>query len=80
MRTRVLPPRSRRGLAIGRTDVDQSAKSAAPMAIFPQRGFEVFAREIGPQRIREQEFRVRALPQHEIGESVFAGRTYQKIN
>src|SRR3954469_24777729 len=75
------PVRARRGrsLRCGATPPSAGSESPAARLVFLERDTQVVLREVGPQRFREDELGIRALPQQEVGGADLAARSYQDV-
>src|SRR5438045_1022508 len=77
----LLPVSARRGPSLRCGARPPSAGSEPPAArvVLLERGAQVILRKVGPERLREHELGVRALPQQEVRRADFAARSYQEI-
>src|SRR3954451_21717687 len=75
------PVHARRGrsLRCGATPPSAGSESPAARVVLLDRGTQVILREVGPQRFREDELGVRALPQQEVGGADLAAPSYQDV-
>src|SRR5271157_4684195 len=62
-----------------RDGLDHTPKTPVARMKLPHRRLEVFGIEVRPQALRKDKFRVSALPQHEVAQSLLAAGANQQI-
>ena len=83
-----MPCRARRARGVvtldarGRRErrVDRLAEATVPSLVQPDTSGQDVAIDIGPQRVDEDQFRVRGLPEQEVRDPLLPGRAHEQVD